>query len=243
VLASPSAAKLVGKNPAIQIYGHTVRVRVAGTITSTPAAPSGAFIIIASRDAVAFGRPPANEMLLIGPSVDGGKLKKLVDRLLPGGVVTTRSAALAALTGEPLPHGAYVTFLLAAIAAAGLCAAILLISLVLGARPRDLTLARLATMGLSGGQSRRLVFVEALPAIIAAIIGGIASAAILVPLIAPVIDLSVFTGSGATVPMKINVPVIGAVAAGLLVVALGTLLAQSAVTRARGVTRALRVGE
>ena len=34
-----------------------------------------------------------------------------------------------------------------------------------------------------------------------------------------------------------------AVAAGLLVVALGTLLAQIAVTRARGVTRALRVGE
>jgi len=242
-IASPSVAAQISRNPTIHVGNYTIRVRVAGRISSTPAAAGGAFIIVASADAAPIGRPAANEVLIVGPTANGGKLQKLVNRVLPGAVVTMRSAVLAALADAPLPHGAYVTFLLAAIAAAGLCAAILFISLVLGARPRELTLAHLATMGLSAGQSRRLVCAEALPAIIAAILGGMASALILVPLVAPAIDLSVFTGSGAAVRMGINLPVISYVAAGLLVVALGTLLAQLALTRARGVTRALRVGE
>jgi hypothetical protein len=86
------------------------------------------------------------------------------------------------------------------------------------------------------------VFVEALPVICAAIGGGTASALILVPLIAPAIDLSVFTGSAAAVPISVSIPVIGYAAAGLLLISLGALLGQIALTRARGVTRALRVG-
>ena len=243
VLASPSAAAEISHNPIIQVGTYQVRVRVAGRIGATAAWGGGPFIIATRREAVGFGDPAANEVLIAGPATNGRQLQKLVGRLLPGAVVTLRSAALAALTGAPLPHGAYVPFLLAAIAAAGLSAAILLILLVLGARAREMTLARLATMGLSARQSRRLVFVETLPVIFAAIGGGTASALILVPLIAPAIDLSVFTGSAAAVPMRVSIPAIGYAAAGLLLISLGTLLGQIALTRARGVTRALRVGE
>jgi len=118
-----------------------------------------------------------------------------------------------------------------------------LIMLALGARSRELTLARLFTMGLSPGQARRLVITEALPAIIAAAIGGAICAWLLVPLVGPAIDLSPLTGSPAPVPVRADYTLVGMLAAGLLALAIVTLLAQSAATRLRGVSRALRVGE
>ncbi len=70
---------------------------------------------------------------------------------------------------------------------------ILLLTLVLGARSRELTLARLATMGLSPGQASGLVAVETLPSVLAATVGGIACAWALAPLIGPELNLSAFT--------------------------------------------------
>jgi len=150
---------------------------------------------------------------------------------------------LSALTGAALPHGAFVTFAEAAGEAAAFGAIIMLIMLALGARPREMTLARLLTMGLSQGQARRLVVAEALPAILAAAIGGAACALALVPLLGPSINLSPFTGSSAHVPVHADLPLVGYLAAGLVALALATLFAQATATRLRGVARALRVGE
>ena len=77
-----------------------------------------------------------------------------------------------------------------------------MLSLVLAARSRALTLARLSTMGLGTGQGRLLVIAEALPPVLAAAVAGAACALALVPLLGPVLDLSVFTGSAAAVPVR-----------------------------------------
>ena len=119
----------------------------------------------------------------------------------------------------------------------------LALTLVLSARSREMTLARLATMGLGSAQSRRITVVETLPAILAATVGGVACALALVPLVGPSVNLAAFTGTPVVVPLHANLVVIVAIAAGLMVLAWLTLTVQNRLARGRGTTRALRVGE
>lgn len=245
-LASPGAANAIGGQKLL--VGTTlIPVRIAGTVRSTPGVQeTGPFIVLpawAADRAIPSASQPPNQVLVTGP-VDQARLSAVVARQLPGATtISYRSAVLAALTGATLPRGAYATFAQAAAAAAGFGAIILLIMLALGARPRELTLARLFTMGLSRRQARILVAAESLPGIAAAAIGGAVCAYALVPLVGPSIDLSPFTGSGVQVPLRADFAIIGYLAGCLVVLALATLFAQAAATRLRGVSRALRVGE
>jgi putative ABC transport system permease protein len=247
VLASPGMSGALASGPKVLIGNTLVPVSAAGKIDSTPGVPQpGPFIVMPAGPvdrAMGADQPSPNLMLLIGP-VDHAKLTAVVDKLLPGATtIAYRSSVLSALTDAALPHGAYETFAQAAIAAAGFGAVIMLIMLALGARPRELTLARLFTMGLSPRQARSLVIAEALPAILAATVGGAICAWVLVPLIGPSIDLSPFTGATNHVSVRANFAVIGYIAAGLVLLAFVTLFTQAATTRLRGVARALRVGE
>jgi hypothetical protein len=237
----------LASGPKLLIGVTSVAVHAVGTIGSTPGVPEpGPFIVLpdwAAGQAMGADRPTPNLMLMVGP-VDQGRLRAAVGKLLPGATtITFRSAALSALTNATLPHGAYETFAQAAVAAAAFGAVIMLIMLALGARPRELTLARLFTMGLSQQQAGRLVIAEALPAILAATAGGAICAWALVPLIGSSIDLSPFTGTTDHVAVRADFAVIGYLAGGLVLLALVTLFAQAAMTRLRGVSRALRVGE
>ena len=78
---------------------------------------------------------------------------------------------------------------------------------------------------------------------LAATVGGVASAWVLAPLIAPSISLSALTGSGAGVPVQIEPLPLAACAAGLVLLAAGALAAQFVIAGRRGVTRALRMGD
>ena len=70
-------------------------------------------------------------------------------------------------------------------AAAGFGVLVLLLSLLLTARTREMTLARLATMGLRRWQAQLLEATETLPPVVAAAIGGVACAWLLAPLVGP----------------------------------------------------------
>jgi putative ABC transport system permease protein len=187
---------------------------------------------------------PANLILVAGPHLDGPRLTALVAREMPGGAaVTLRATALAALTGAPVPGAATATLAQAVVTAAGFGALVLLLSLVLGARTRDLTLARLATMGLRRWQAQLLLAAEALPPIVAAAIGGVACAWALAPLVGPSIDLSVFTGPGPGVVLAPDPVALAASAGGLILAALLALAAQAVITYRRGSAAALRITE
>jgi len=157
--------------------------------------------------------------------------------------VTLRSQVLAGLTGAPLPHGAHSAFAEGAVVAAGFSLLILLITLLLSARSREFTLARLRVMGLGQGQARRLAAVETLPQVLAAVVGGVLSAWLLARLVGPAIDLSAFTSSGAGAAIRVE-PLALAIAAGALFgLALLALASQVVIADRRGRARALRVAE
>jgi hypothetical protein len=145
------------------------------------------------------------------------------------------------LTGAPVQHGAFLLFALALAVAAGLGLAVMLLQLALGAADREATLAQLATMGLDQGQRARLVLLEVLPAVIAAAVAAVASALVLPRIVAPAINLSVFTGSSAGVPLVPDVASVALPVAGLVVVAAVTLIIE--IRARRGVVATLRGDE
>jgi len=200
-----------------------VQVRVAGVISSTPALPAGGAFVIMPLAAIkpaasAPGPVPVNEMLLTG-SIDQAQLAAVVRHTLPGGVVTFRSDVLSALTSGPLQHGAFALFSLAVVVAAIFGLAVMLLELALGAPERQATQSRLASMGLSEGQRAWVVAVEVLPAVIAAAVAAWACALALPPLLAPELNLSVFTGSSVTVKLGADVASVAVPVAGLAVLA------------------------
>jgi putative ABC transport system permease protein len=194
--------------------------------------------------AVLGGTAAAPNVIVVGGrNLDGRRLESVARRILPGAVITLRSAVLGDHAGAPLPNGAYRALAMASGAAAGLIALVVIIALVLGAPSREDTLARLAVMGLARRQARWLVVTEVLPQIVLAAIGGLSCAATLIPLLAPAIDLSSLTGSPASVPVSAQPIPLALAAAGTLAVAVLTLAVQTAVAGRRADSGPPRLGK
>jgi hypothetical protein len=163
---------------------------------------------------------PVNVMLLTGPSIDMSRLRA-VQATMPGAndlTITTRSQVLQELTGAPLQHGTFLIFTLAIACALALALAVMLLELALSTADRELTMAKLATMGLDERQRVRLSVLEAFPAIAASAVAAVACAIALPRLVAPAINLSAFTQSQATVPLRPDFASFLLPLAGLLVV-------------------------
>jgi putative ABC transport system permease protein len=250
VLASPQAAVALGLAPTTltsQADVQPLRVRIAGVLSATPALTSGgAFVIMPLTALRGAGTPPVvpvNELLLTGTNIDSARLATVMNTMVYAGVTTIRSDILKGLTGAPLQHGAFVLFELSIVVAAAFGLAVMLLELALGAAERDMTLARLATMGLGDGQRARVVALEVLPALLGAAVAAVACALVLPWVAQPAIDLSVFTGSLARVALTPDVPSFALPLGGLAVVAVAALYAQIRTGRRRGVAALLRSGD
>jgi putative ABC transport system permease protein len=162
---------------------------------------------------------------------------------LPGGSVTLRATALAALTGAPVPQAAQSALTQGLAAAAGFGVLVLLLSLLLTARTREMTLARMATMGLRPWEAQLLLTAETLPPVVAAAIGGVACAWLLAPLVGPSLNLAAFSGTGSAIVVTPAAFPLAASAVGLVLAALLVLAVQAVFTYQRGSARALRIAE
>ncbi len=250
VLASPQAAAYLGHGVSTLTSDGPVQpvpVRVAGVLPATQALPGvPAFVIIPRSALHSFAVPPApvpvNELLLTGAGIDRARLAAVVRDMIPDGGVTFRSDVLNSLTSAPLQHGTFALFALAVVVAAGLGLAVMLLELALGAAEREVTLARLATMGLDEGHRARMVVLEVLPAVIAAAVAAWACAVVLPRIVAPAIDLSAFTGSSAGVALTPDVVAVALPLAGLAALAAVALAIEIRTGRRRGVAASLRAG-
>jgi len=251
VLVSPRALKSFdgSRTPVLtQDKGVApLRVRVTGVLSGTPALPTGG-VFVPMSDALASRQPAVtpNVMLLNGPGIDTARATALVSKMVPTAVAVIRSEVLGSLTGAPVQRGAFGLFILALVAAAGLGLAVMLLQLALSAADREAALAQLATMGLGQGQRARLVLLEVLPAILAAGVAAVTCALLLPRIVAPAIDLSVFTGSTAAgsvvrVPLTTDAASFLLPIAGLVLVAAVTLGIE--IQARRGVVATLRRGE
>ena len=241
-LISPAARAILSRRSALYVAGRQLRIRVAGTVPSIAGAPAGSQFAVVPRWALGNRAPVPGVVALVGSRLNQAALGRTARRAVPGSQLTLRSRVLAVISAAPLPHGGFVSFAQGAAAAAAFSLLVLVLTLVLSARSREQTLARLATMGLEPAQSRRIMAVEMLPAILAAALGGIVCALVLVPLVGPAVDLAAFTGVPVNAALRADPEAILVVVAALLILA-GLMLAIQDRLARRGTTQALRVGE
>jgi len=219
--------------------GPTTTIRLAGQMSGIAGLSVDA---VAPLQALGSGVAGPDLVLISGSGLDGARLSAVVTRAVPDASVTLRSTVLAALTTAPVPQAAQSALAQAIAAAAGFGVLVLLLSLLLTARTREMTLARLATMGLRRRQAQLLLATETLPPVIAAAIGGIACALLLVPLVGPAMNLAAFSGTSSAGVSSAVVPLLVA-AAGLVLAALIILAVQATIAYHRGSTRALRIDD
>lgn len=243
VLASPSVAASLAAagNVATQAGLPPLRLRVAGILGGTPAAPGDQAFFILPITAIRSGTaPPLNVLLVTGSGISASALAATAHRVLPGSLTTTRSAALDALSGAPLQHGTYLIFALAIAAAAGLGLVVMLLELALGTTDRELVLARLATMGLPGRQRIGLTLLEIGPALLAVAAAATSCALALPRLLGPALDLSVFTGPGVPVQVLPDFASFVLPLAGLALLAVVALALETRAQQRRGIAAQLR---
>jgi putative ABC transport system permease protein len=243
VLASPSAAAILGSAPAelTSLYPMgPVKVRVAGTLSGTPAQPGGGTFVVMPLETLPgpSGQPAPNMILVTGTSIDDRQLTAVASRVLPGNATTFRTAVLASLASSPLQHGATLIVVLTIAAAAAFGLFIVILGLALGSAERELTMARLTVMGHQ--RPTELALAETMPAVLAAVIAGAVCAVALPHLIGSSIDLSAFTGTSAPVEFAPDALALGLPAAAIVVLAIAALVAPARTRRRRSVTGMLR---
>jgi putative ABC transport system permease protein len=241
-VATAAAAQLIGTGPATISLGQdsTVTIQLTGQVGGVPGVAAGAVVLVPSQALRPAPLSP-NLLLVSGPGLDAARLTAAVHRLLPGAAVTLRATALTALTSAPVLQAARAALTQAAAAAAGFGVLVLLLSLLLTARTRDMTLARLATMGLRRWQAQLVLAAEALPPVVAAAAGGVACAWLLAPLIGPSLNLAAFSGTPAAIAVTPAAAPLAGAAAALVLAALLVLAAEAVLAYQRGSTRALRI--
>jgi putative ABC transport system permease protein len=244
VVASARVAVDFAPGGSMVLDGVHFPVEQVGIATATVALPGAEdFVILPSW---AFGRhgiaAPGPAVLMLDGGVNATTLIATLHRVAPGAGLTQRATELAALTHAPFQADTFDTLDLAMLAAAMLAVVALLSGLTMGARSREQALARLATMGLSRRQANRLVLLENLPALAAALIGGVVCTVAIGALIGPGIDLGVFTGTRQAVPLRVDPWTLTLAGAAIALTAAVTLAGHTAAAHRRGVTGALRLG-
>jgi putative ABC transport system permease protein len=229
VLVSPAIAATARDGASLMSTYGSLAIRVAGTISGTPALPGArSFVIIpawAASGLTAGARP--NTLLLRGTAINLGALQVTAARVLPGSRVVSRAAAAQAAADSPLVRESDLVFDLAAVAGAACAAAAVLLGLLLSGRDRTRLASWLTAMGMTARQRQRLVVLDALPLAGVAILGGEIAGLALAPLIGPGLVLSPLTGSAATVPLRPDPVALIAPAAGAVILILLAAAAQS----------------
>ena len=241
-VGNAAAAQLLGTAPAeVGVGTSTTTIRLAGRISGVPGVTASAVVVVP--DEPPGSNPGGNLMLVAGPRLDAARLSAVVHRAQPDASVTLRATALTALTTAPVLQAARTALTQGLATAAGFGVLILLVSLLLTAQARELTLASLATMGLRRWQAQLLLAAETLPPVVAAAIGGVACAWLLAPLVGPSLNLAAFGGTGSAIVVTPAAFPLAASAAGLVLVALLVLASSAVITYYRGSARALRIAD
>jgi putative ABC transport system permease protein len=244
IVVSAQLAMDFSPGGSMAIGGVSFPIAQAGIATATAALPGAAdYVILPSWALGRYGiAAPAPSVLMLDGGIDATTLTTTLDRVAPGARLAQRATALSALTHGPFQSDTFGTLDLSMLAAALLAVVALLAGLTMGARSREQALARLATMGLSRRQANRLVLLENLPTVVAALLGGVVCTVAIGVLLGPGIDLGVFTGAAQSVPLRVDPWILTLAGAAIALTAAVTLAGHTAAAHRRGVTAALRLG-
>lgn len=252
ILVSPSVAAAAARHGAagrsglrLSFAGISVPARIAGVIAQTAAMPAGGSYVLLPHWAA--GRLPSlpqpSTILLTGTSLNAPALRATVHRVLPHSQLALRGLVLRELVNTPVLRMSAWLYLIGAVAAIVLSALAVLFALAGSARSRGLMMTRLAALGMDRTQALLLAVTDAIPLISVAIVGTVASSWLLAEVVGPVLGLNVFTGSAVPVVLRPTWLALTVPLAGVAVLTVATLAADSVARRRRQVGAALRLEE
>lgn len=249
-LASPRVAERLGDRPMeITAAAGRFHVKVVAVRDVTPALPDRDFLLVNAADLV--NRAPTTLFVTGAPDgLDGAALRTAVSAKNSELHVVLRTEERARYVDSPMQTGAERLYLAAVGAGAGYAALAVLLSLLQVAPERTTLLARLRTMGLTRGQARRLLVLEALPQALLAAVGGVLVGWATILLLAPGVDLVRLALAGAPAEtlalgaaLRADVWSLGLPAAGVVLLAGAAATVQAWWASRRGSIKELRAGE
>jgi putative ABC transport system permease protein len=155
------------------------------------------------------------------------------------GHVTSRYDVLATLQSAPFGVAIEIGFALALVVACIYLVLAVMGAMVLSASRRTQDLAYLRTLGVTGAQSLGLTVVENAPAVLLAVLPGVALGIGIAYVLEPGLGLDTFVGSGG-VPLFVDWPMLGLLIIGLVLVVVVAVGAGTWVSRRARVVNVLR---
>jgi putative ABC transport system permease protein len=224
----------------------SVPVSVVDVVDELPGLPAGRALVLADTERLtaSTGETSYARLALVGLADDADRaaVTTEVSRLLPSSLVDDPDQTAAALLAAPVSGGLAIAFVLAVLLAGLLCAAAVVMTLMLAAPARARLLAVLQTLGLTPRQGRGLVGWEIGPwAVVALVVGAVLGVAV-PSLVLAAVDVTALTG-GLTQPDPEYDPLLlGAAAAGFVAVVLAAVGVAAALSRRGEVAAQLRMG-
>jgi putative ABC transport system permease protein len=233
-----------GESFDIGVRGQTFTFSVIDVADDLPGLPRGAPFILAPFASVAAGwdgpdlRPTA--LYVRGPAAIAADMRAAAGE---SAEVTSRHESLAAQRAAPLV-GAIGRGFGVAVLAAGTYAALAIVAVVfLDGQRQARELAYLRTLGLTGGQSVSLTFVEHAPPTLLALAVGVVLGIGVAWLLEPGLGLGAFIGPAAPVRLQVDWAAVAAIAVTVLVAIIVMVAASSWLARRLEPSRALRIGD
>jgi putative ABC transport system permease protein len=259
-VVSPELAAKTRVAGATDLQGVLFRFRVAAVAEEFPSlqATGGPFVVLPLQALPVSETKPVlpTGFLVAGANADRAALVETGDQghrdWLAGVALGAESAGVTGVVSraeyrrelERSGLNGVLRFTFAAGAVGGTALALLAVgfTVLTGAAARGRALSRLRTMGMSGGQGRRLLALELAPLVGVGVIAGAAIGAALPALLAPALGLRAFA-AGRPVGVHLD-PTVVAATLGLVLLGLATALAtEYAINRRLRLGDVLRLGE
>lgn len=224
----------------------SVPVRVVDVVEELPGLPADRALVLAdaARLAQGTGDSAFARLALVGLADDADRAAVTagISRLLPSSVVEDPDQEAAAMLEAPVSGGLATAFVLAVLLAGLLCAAAVVMTLMLAAPARARLLAVLQTLGLSPRQGRGLVGWEIGPWTVVALAVGAVLGVAVPALVLAAVDVTALTGGAARPDPEYDPLLLGAAAAGFVAVVLAAVAVAAALSRRGEVAAQLRMG-
>ena len=224
----------------------SVPVRVVDVVDELPGLPAGRSLVLADTEwlLASTGDTSYARLALVGLTDDADRAAVTtgISNLLPSSLVDDPDQEAATVLAAPVSGGLVIAFVLAVLLAGLLCAAAVVMTLMLAAPARARLLAVLQTLGLSPRQGRGLVGWEIGPwAVVALVVGAVLGVAV-PSLVLAAVDVTALTGGLAQPAPEYDPLLLGAAAAGFVVVVLTAVGVAAAMSRRGEVAAQLRMG-
>ncbi|MDF6042475.1 hypothetical protein LRD69_09945 [Streptomyces sp. JH14] len=237
-------------------HGTSLSVRIIGTLddaaagdpalgpVSGPSAPSSLLLV----DAAAMAQVDRSDIEAAAVLLYGAKLDPVAVRTTaltsagPGAQVRMLDEELDALREDGLLRSVLLIYTASSATAVLLALLAVVLELLLSAPERGRTASYLRTLGLGSRPTALVHFLELLPMVVAATVGGVALGLLLPDILGPALALRDFTG-GPGARLVTDYGLTAALAGGLVALVVIAVAVETARGRRRALGSVLRVGE